>query len=175
MLDEFIERFCGKHQMHQKPQKTLPSAGTSAGEEQGPALSAHFTLGSHLYRQPGEVAEVIFTHKSKNIRKTIVDDYGHICDFPGFGEPEEIKKHLEDGNLPKPVIRFRTVFERESDGGFLMIWQVQPDGRYWEDEDGFGGTSDLEVCLYAHIDASGCFAEPFKLYSIGTKTLYHKG
>lgn len=106
MLDEFIERFCGKHQKHQKPQKTLPSAGASAGEEQGPALSAHFTLGSHLYRQPGEVAEVIFTHKSKNIRKTIVDDYGHICDFPGLASRKKSKSTWRTGTFQSRLFVF---------------------------------------------------------------------
>ena len=138
---------------------------TEALKEQGPALSQYVTFGAHLYRQRGEVAEVIFTNNSRNITKMIVDDNGHICNFPGFDEPEEIRKHLENGNLPEPVIRFRTDFKRESDGRFLMIWEIQPDGRYWEDEDGFGGTSDIEVCLYSHIDESGCFTEPFRLYS----------
>lgn len=171
MLNEFIEQFCGKPQT---TQKKLSSGETSAAEEQGPALSQYFTFGAHLYRRRGQVAEVIFTHKARHITKTIVDDDGYICDFPGFDEPEEIKKHLESGNLPNPIIRFRTDFEREPDGLFLMIWEIQPDGCYWEDEDGFGGTSDAEVCLYSHINELGCFTEPFRLYKIGAKTLYHK-
>lgn len=170
MLNELIEQY-GKTQI---PQKTLFSTEASAVDGQDPALSQYFTFGAHIYRQQGEVAEVIFTHKARHITKTIVDDYGNICDFPGFDEPEEIKKHLESGNLPKPVICFRTDFERESDARFLMIWEVQPDGRYWEDEDGFGGTSDAEVRLYSHINESGHFTEPFKIYKIGAKTLYHK-
>lgn len=171
MLDEFMEQFCGKPQ---PDQKTLSSAEASTVEEQGPALSQYFTFGAHLYRRRGQIAEVIFTHKARQITKTIVDDDGNICDFPGFDEPEEIKKHLESENLPKPIICFRTDFERESNGHFLMIWEVQPDGCYWEDEDGFGGTSDVEVRLYSHINELGCFTEPFKIYNIGAKTLYHK-
>lgn len=165
MLSGFIGRFCGKPQA---PQNTLSSAEASAVEDQGSVLSQYVTFGAHLYRQRGEVAEVVFTHKSRHIAKTIIDDYGNIRDFPGFDEPEKIRKCLGDGKLPEPVIRFRTDFEREPDGRFLMIWEIQPDGRYWEDEDGFGGTSDIEVRLYSHIDESGRFTEPFRLYNAGS-------
>lgn len=54
----------------------------------------------------------------------------------------------------------------------LMVWEVQPDGRYWEDEDGFRGTSDPEVKLYSHIDTLGCFSAPFRLYQVGVQKLY---
>lgn len=177
MLKEFIERLCGKTQQNQEiqiPQQTPPSPETTVLEVQDPALSQYVTFGAHLYRRHGEIAEVIFTHKTRHITKTIVDDGGCICHFPGFDEPEEILKHMENGKLPEPVIRFRTDFEREPDGRFLVIWEVQPDGRYWEDEDGFGGTSDIEVRLYSHIDESGCFTEPFRLYNVGVERLYHR-
>lgn len=168
MLNGFIERFDGKSS------KTPSAAEMSSVEAQDPVLSQYFTFGAHLYRQCGEVAEVIFTHKARRITKTIVDDHGHICDFPGFGEPEEIRKHMKSGKLPDPTIRFRTDFEREPDGCFLMIWEIQPDGRYWEDEDGFGGTSDAEVRLYSHINEWGCFTEPFGIYNIGATRLYQR-
>ena len=48
-----------------------------------------------------------------------------------------------------------------------MIWQVQPDGMYWQDEDGYGMTPDEEILLYSFIDENGRFTEPFKLYKIG--------
>lgn len=145
-----------------------------AVEDQGSDLSQYVTFGAHFYRKRGEVAEVIFIHKARHITKTIVDDDGHIHDFSGFDEPEEIKKHLAGRNLPKPTVCFRTDFNREPDGRFLMIWEIQPDGRYWEDEDGFGGTSDVEVRLYSHINEWGCFTDPFRIYNIGVKTRYHK-
>lgn len=163
MLRGFAEQFWNKSKKAQSPVKA---------EEQDPVLSQYVTFGAHLYRQKGEVAEVVFIHRAQHIQRTIIDDDGCICDFPGFGEPDEIRKHLESEKLPKPVIRFRTDFRRESDGRFLMIWEIQPDGRYWEDDDGFGGTSDVEVCLYSHIDGEGYFTDPFRLYSIGSKTIY---
>ncbi len=48
----------------------------------------------------------------------------------------------------EPYVRYRNVFEKMPDGRIMMIWQVQPDGRYWADDDGFGGSNDSEVHLY---------------------------
>ena len=141
-------------------------------EKVEPFLSQYVTFGDHLYRRPGEIAEVIFYHRAKKIRRTIVDNTGNICSFPGFAEPERLCKCLEKQILPKPVIRFRTDFSQEAPGIFLMIWEVQPDGRYWEDDDGFGGTSDEEVRLYSHIDDMGNFTHPFQIYNIGCKEFY---
>nr|WP_325253910.1 hypothetical protein [uncultured Oscillibacter sp.] len=131
---------------------------------QGPSLSQTVTFGTRTYRPGGEVAEVVFTHPAKGIRRVIVDDDGRICDFPGFAEPESVVSHMEDRELPPPKVSFRTSFELETDGRYLMIWEVQPDGRYWADEGGFGGSSDPEVQLYSHIDGEGRFTEPFRLY-----------
>lgn len=47
------------------------------------------------------------------------------------------------------------------DGKAVVSWCIQPDGRYWEDEDGFGGTSDVEIELYSLIDRQGRFCLPF--------------
>lgn len=49
----------------------------------------------------------------------------------------------------------------------VLLWQVQPDGYYWADEDGYGMTPDEEVTLYADIDETGHFTGPFRLYRIG--------
>lgn len=143
-------------------------------EERGPCLSQYVTYGAHLYREAGEVAEVIFFHKARRIRRVIVDDFGDICNFPGFAEPESICENLDGHELPDPRVRFRTSFQREPSGLFLMVWQVQPDGRYWEDEDGFCGESDEEVCLCSHIDEKGRFTHPFCLYSVGRRMFYTK-
>lgn len=162
MLSEFFGRFCRKRKME-----------ASALEERDPDLSQYHTYGTRSYRCR-EVAEVIFTNKSRNIKRTIIDNDGCICDFPGFDISEEDKRRLEDGKLPAPVVHFGADFSRKSDDRFLMIWAAQPDGRYWEDEDGFGGTSDPEVRFYSHIDELGRFTEPFRIYNIGAQEFYHE-
>ena len=34
-------------------------------------------------------------------------------------------------------------------------WEINPDGRYWADEDGFGMTRDVEIALFSYIDRTG--------------------
>lgn len=56
-----------------------------------------------------------------------------------------------------------------------MVWEIQPDGRYWEDDDGFGGESDLEILLYTYLDDKGNFTGSFRTYSIGGEEFVRKG
>jgi len=41
-------------------------------------------------------------------------------------------------------------------------WQLNPDGRYYMDEDGYGMTDDVEVNIYGYIDRAGKVVEKFK-------------
>lgn len=139
----------------------------------GPELSQWTTFGNHLYRRKGEVAAVEFVNEEYGIRKLIVDDNGYILNYPGLENPEEWLDAWESKRELVPQIRFRTDFERTEDNTILMVWEIQPDGRYWEDEDGFGGESDLEILLYTYLDEKGNFTAPFRAYKIGTKKLYN--
>ena len=68
----------------------------------------------------------------------------------------------------EPQVRFRTYFEFQGNG-WTMYWQVQPDGRYWGDDGGFGIENDEEVILQASVDMDGCFTGPFRIYSMGSE------
>lgn len=161
-----LELFKGRFQ-----EKTPPAQRPEAEPtEQGPALSRMITYG----QGHGESAQVVFSNPALNIRKVIVDEAGNILDSLGVELTERLMRCLEDHILPPPRIFYRTEFRREPDGRFLMVWEIQPDGRYWADEGGFGGTSDPEIRLYAHIDERGRFTEPFRLYKVGADTLYNR-
>lgn len=41
-----------------------------------------------------------------------------------------------------------------------MIWTVQPDGRHWMDDDGFGDEDQPAIALYTFIDEAGRFTTP---------------
>ena len=127
------------------------------------------TFGDHLYRREGEKAEIIFKNTRTGIRKTIVDDAGRIIGFPGIAHPELVSSYYK--RCLGDRIRFSSYISL-LDGQYALIWQIQPDGRYWEDDDGFGGTSDDEIYLYAHIDEAGNFIEPFRLFSVGSNRFY---
>ena len=49
-------------------------------------------------------------------------------------------------------------------GGVATVeWQINPDGRYYMDEDGFGMTDDEEVALFGAIDRKGNVVKKYKL------------
>ncbi len=127
------------------------------------------TFGDHLYRHKGEIAEIIMENTRTGIQKTIVDDAGMIVDFPGFAYPNLVS--LYNDGVPSGRIRFRSDISKLGEQ-YALVWQIQPDGRYWEDDDGFGMTSDDEIDLYARFDETGHFTEAFHLYSIGSNKLY---
>lgn len=131
--------------------------------------SQSYTFGNHLYKRAGETVKVVFENVRLGIQRTIVNNSGKICGFPGLAYPEVVSRY-STGYLSK-CVRFRSEFTL-LDNSYAMIWQIQPDGRYWEDDDGFGGTSDDEIDLYARLDDTGKFIEPFRLYSIGSSKLY---
>ncbi len=47
------------------------------------------------------------------------------------------------------------------DGACCFCWEIQPDGRYWADEDGFGMENEEEIWLYALLDREGQFITGF--------------
>lgn len=36
-----------------------------------------------------------------------------------------------------------------------VSWQINPDGRYYMDEDGYGMTNDEEITIYSYVDRAG--------------------
>lgn len=59
-----------------------------------------------------------------------------------------------DGHFPTLVYGF-------CNGVAVVEWQVNPDGRYYMDDDGFGMTDDEEVSLWGKIDRTGKVVEKF--------------
>ena len=135
---------------------------------QGPFSRWH-TYGAHLYRREGERADVIFTNPQTGAKRVIVDNNGRILHFPGIEQEAFWTKELGNPNALKPVVRFRSEFEACGDGRYCMHWQVQPDGRYWADEDGYGWESDAEIILKAYLDRDGRFTGPFHIEQVGEK------
>lgn len=60
-----------------------------------------------------------------------------------------------DGHFPTLVFGFRN-------GTAEVEWQINPDGRYYMDDDGFGMSDDEEVALYGKIDRTGKVVEKFR-------------
>ena len=88
----------------------------------------------------------------------ITDREGTFVHFPG-AEEGSWRKDLTMSFTPR--CRFRCWIYREEDGTLSFEWMVQPDGRYWGDDDGFGMDHDVEVTLFAPMDENGKFTGPF--------------
>lgn len=94
-----------------------------------------------------------------SFKRCIVGEDGTIQNFPGIVDGPW-KSDLEfplDGKT-----RFRFWIYAYKDGKAPVEWTLQPDGRYFEDEDGFGAENCEEIVLRSYIDTDGAFTEPFK-------------
>ena len=155
------------------PAVPKPTVSEPAVNRESPYLTRTVVFGMHLYRQKGEDSTVCFVDEKRGIRKKLVDTDGNILRFPGIIQEEFWLKEVS-ANALRPQIRFRTSFERRKDK-WIMLWQIQPDGRYWEDEDGFGAENDLEVTLYTYVDENGDYTGPFRIYEIGDQCYCQDG
>lgn len=128
-----------------------------------------FKLGSGYYFEFNDVSNGYGGYRMINVylmktddtsfRRCIVDGNGRIKNFPGIEKGEWIK------NLEYPLnnkVQFRFWIYEYKDGKASVEWTLQPDGRYFEDEDGFGGENCEEITLYSHINTNGIFTEPFR-------------
>jgi hypothetical protein len=80
--------------------------------------------------------------------------------------PVEIENPGNLGIVPSEAgecVKYITHIGTLEDGKALFQWMYQPDGRYFEDEDGFGGKNCEEIMLYSYLNEKGRFVTPFSL------------
>lgn len=65
-------------------------------------------------------------------------------------------------NVEQMVARYGFCVNNYRDGMVCVSWTLRPDGRYWSDSGGFGGTNDEEIELCALIDRRGRIVVPFQ-------------
>lgn len=58
---------------------------------------------------------------------------------------------------------FPTFIGSFKNGVAVVSWQINPDGQYYMDDDGFGMTDDEEICLNGTIDRRGRAVGKFRL------------
>ncbi len=146
-----------------KPQsQAKPEETEAAAEPSKPALNQDITFGRN---GNGETAEVVLNDPEHNYQKVIVNYDGFFADFPGIVQGGWTRWLKGKFDFDEGRVCFRTSFEKQGDG-YRCLWEIQPDGRYWADADGFGAENDSEIILYADLDAKGVFKEPFRVYTI---------
>ena len=97
-------------------------------------------------------------HNDDSFRAEIIRGQQFV-DFPGMAHGkweediamERVIKENRFASFIYPFVGDKAVF----------CWTVQPDGRYWADEDGYGMRDDYEVTLYALFNKEGRFITPF--------------
>lgn len=101
-----------------------------------------------------------------------------ICQAYEFMDENETLVTVTDGDidwdslkgLPEKYIdrakahsgHFPTLIRHFHNGEAEVSWQINPDGRYYEDEDGFGMTDDEEIALIGTIDRTGHVIRKFR-------------
>lgn len=106
--------------------------------------------------------EIIFYNPKRNIKKTIIDADGKICDFPGIANRKLLTpyyvgyrgKTVEDIRPYAGILSEFDIYENE----FIMLWLIQMDDRE---------EHELEIRLYSVLDDEGNFKFPFRIYRIG--------
>lgn len=114
---------------------------------------------------------MIMTNSAKGIIKTIVKDH-EFRDFPGMEEDEIWLSEWTSKNPPANWVSYSIEIVPQENGSFLLLWKIQPDGRYWADEGGYGWENDKEIRLYCTLYDKGRFLHPFRLYSIGNRSFF---
>lgn len=151
--------------------KTLRSKLFGHSTQTAPTVKPEprFPLGNGFYFEFDEVPNGMGGYRKTNVyllktddpsfKRCIVNAQGEIENFPGI-----VKGNWEaDLEYPlgqKPQFRF-WIYPYEN-GKALVDWTLQPDGRYFEDEDGFGGENCEEITLHTYLDLKGNFTGPFR-------------
>ena len=76
-----------------------------------------------------------------------VNVYNEIISFQSPDLMVEVAKRLS--------IHFPTFIRWFHNGVAQVDWQLNPDGRYYQDDDGYGMTDDEEIEIYGFIDTNG--------------------
>ncbi len=102
-----------------------------------------------------------FNHDAKGIHRKLSDGRGVFLDFPGVVEGGW-RNSLSHPFREQMEFVFHTGRPSNENDLLNFYWTVQPDGRYYADEDGFGMEDDEEIVLVAGMDREGRFTGPFR-------------
>lgn len=81
---------------------------------------------------------------------------------PGDIDFERVDKLENPENAHRFAVRYGFNIEQFENGVAFVWWTLYPDGRFFEDEDGFGGENCNETTIYAFIDTLGNVVIPFR-------------
>ena len=160
----------------QYPLQNTPQNSPDFSVEEDSPFTPWYTNGVSLFR-PDEKPDVKFKNPETGESKIIVDQDGRIHNFPGIHREVYLRYNEIYEDHLVPFIYYRTEFFKYDEDRYIMLWQIQTDDQEpsFRDYVKFPAKSERKenlrkkVVLYAFLDKSGEFMEPFRLYSIGNK------
>lgn len=106
---------------------------------------------------------VEFMGRDERLRTVTLDD----IDWDSLkGLPEEVLSRARHLNAIFP-----TIIEQYNDGVAKVYWQLNPDGYYSMDEDGYGMSDDTEIELVGEVDREGKVVKKFYLYTQSSRSM----
>ncbi|MBQ7219824.1 MAG: hypothetical protein IJS28_02475 [Synergistaceae bacterium] len=102
---------------------------------------------------------MFLNHDGLRFRKRITNWWGYFSNFPGVITGSWVNDLVHPF---RKKMDFTYSFNPFKDGLLQFFWMVQPDGRYYADDDGFGMEHDAEIILMSYMDTNGYFVRPFE-------------
>ena len=120
-------------------------------------------IGEGVFIRYKENNEIIFKNSIKNVQFMIRDAAGKLANLSysdiDFNRVEQLENSQ---NAHRFLAEYGFGVDKFTNGIALVWWTLYPDGRYFEDEDGFGGENCYETTIYAFIDTLGNIIIPFR-------------
>ena len=106
----------------------------------------------------------LINHNTKRAYEFMDKDQNLVTVTPDDIDWESLENLPEDAQNTARALSFHfPSFIRKFENGVAQVsWQLNPDGRYYMDEDGYGMTDDEEVEIYGFIDTEGKVVVKFK-------------
>jgi hypothetical protein len=116
-----------------------------------------------MARAYGTGEECGYVNCNKEFVIRLTNEEGRIV-FAGMDdinwEDETVKEYSR--SISRLTSEYYFGAENFESGVALVTWTVLPDGRYFADEDGFGGEDNDEINIHCFIDKSGKVVIPFQ-------------
>ena len=129
-------------------------------QELGNGFYYTYELASNGLGGQYEVNICLHSDNNPELNCQITDSHGEFVDFPGYVGGAWVMDVTSPYYLKS--MRFPSYIRKFERGRAEFLWQVQPDGRYFADEDGFGAEHCMEIWLHSYINEEGKFIGPFK-------------
>lgn len=124
---------------------------------------ASYTLGEGMVIHHTEDGGLVLKNTLLQQEIQIMDGHNHLKNvLPGDIDYEKVDRLENPENAHSLRAPYGFGIEQYHNGVALVWWTLYPDGRYFEDEDGFGGENCNETMVYAYIDTLGKIVIPFQ-------------